>query len=356
MMRNRKVKLGLIGAGGMARGHLKSLAHIPGVEVTAICDVHKKNLSEAAGLAVKSKVSPHNVMKFEQSEDLLAIDEIQAVIIASPNNTHCPITVASLKAGKHVLCEKPMATTVKDCKKMIKAARRSKKILQIGLEYRHAPLYRKVNALIGRGDIGNVRMMWCKEFRDPFVKKIKDWILKEEHSGGSLVEKDCHHFDLFNWMIGAKPVRVSAFGGNEVIYRRRNVIDHAWVITEYENGARTCLGLCFFSPYGNDSLEVGAIGTKGKLESYQSLMKVFTWGRSKSNKSKKTYRVSIPPRIKKISHDGAVYYEQLSFLEAVRKEKKPCPDGEIGKWSVAVPLAAEKAIKEKRVVEIKEVF
>ncbi len=338
----------------MAQGHLRSLSIIPEAEVIAICDTYKKNLDEAGKLAVKLKVSPRNVMKFRRVENLLAVDELQGIIIATPNYTHCPLTVAALKAGKHVLCEKPMATTVKDCEEMIKVARKSEKILQIGLEYRHAPIYQKMNMLIKRGDIGKVQMMWCKEFRGPFLKKVKDWILKEEQSGGSLVEKDCHHFDLFNWMIGAKPIRVSAFGGGEVLYHHRDVIDHAWVITEYENGARTCLGLCFFSPHGNDALEVGAIGSKGKIESYQTPMKIFTWGRAKKNK--RTYRINIPKRIKKRSHNGAVYYEQLSFLKAIKKGTKPYPDGEIGKWSVAVPLAAEKAIKEKRIVGIKEVL
>ena len=338
----------------MAQVHLRSLALIPEAEVIAICDTYKKNLDKGAELAIKLKVSTHNVLKCRQAEALLSADEIQGVIIATPNYTHCPLTVAALKAGKHVLCEKPMATTVKDCEVMIKAAKESRRILQIGLELRHSPLYQKMKEIIKKGNIGKVQMMWCKEFRAPFAKKVKDWILKEEQSGGSLVEKDCHHFDLFNWIIGAKPVWVSAFGGHEVLYHHRDVIDHAWVITEYENGARTCLGLCFFSPHGNDILEVGAIGSKGKLESFHSAMKINTWGRKEPRK--RIYRIDIPPRIKKMSHKGGVYYELVSFLDTIKKGRKPYPDGEVGKWSVAIPLAAEKAVKERRVVEIEEVI
>lgn len=349
-----KTKLGLIGAGQMAQGYLKSLAHIPGAEVIAICDPYRKNLDEGAELAIKLKVSSQNVMRFRHAEALLSLDEIQGVIIATPNHTHCPLTVAALKAGKHVLCEKPMATTVRDCELMIRATKETGRHLQIGLELRYNPLYQKMKKIIKWGAIGKVQMMWCKEFRGPFAKKVKDWILKEEQSGGSLVEKDCHHFDLFNWMIGAKPVRVAAFGGREVLYHHRDVIDHAWVITEYENGARTCLGLCFFSPHGNDILEVGAIGSEGKLESSQSAMRITAWGREKSNK--RTYRINIPSSIKRLSHQGAVYYELIAFIESIRKEKKPYPDGEIGRWSVAIPLAAEKAVREKRVVEIDEVI
>jgi len=102
---------------------------------------------------------------------------------------------------------------------MIKAAKETGKILQIGLELRYTPQYRKMISIIESGGIGKVQMMWCKEFRGPFDKKVKDWILKEKESSGSLVEKDCHHFDLFNWMIGSRPVKVVAFGGQNVEHR-----------------------------------------------------------------------------------------------------------------------------------------
>ena len=354
MDKGNKMKIGVIGTGGMGKGHLKVLSMMKDIELTTICDKYEKNLKDASSLVEKLKIPGYEkLQKLKKFEELLKIEEIEAVLIATPNYTHKDIAIASLELGKNVLVEKPMATNAKDCQKMIDAQMKSGKVLQIGLEYRHAPIYRKMKQLLNKGEIGNPKMLWCKEFRGPFLKKTEDWILQKEKSGGSLVEKDCHHFDLFNWYVESKPVRVTGFGGNEVIYQKRDVLDNAWVIVEYENGARACLGLSFFSPYGND-LEVGVIGNKGKMESYQTPMEITIWKRDKP--LKKVFPVYISPKIKEKSHNGAVYYEWKHFLKAVKGMEKPYPDGEIGKWSVAVPEAAEISIKEKRVVEIEEVI
>jgi len=357
----RKINIGVIGTGCMGRGHLKSLNSIDEAKLIAICDSHNPSLGEAAKLVSK------NVLKFKNYHDLLSLKEIEGVIIATPNYTHSRITIDALKAGKHVLCEKPMATTIKDAREMIKISKNTGKILQIGLELRHSPQYQKMASIVKSDRIGKVQMMWCKEFRNSYAKKVEDWILKEKESGGSLVEKDCHHFDLFNWMIKSKPIKVVAFGGQNAEYKfkgrfakRKNkdtkvdVIDNAWVITEYENGVRSCLGLCFFSPYGNDTLEVGAIGDKGKLESFQSRKEIITWKREK--KIKKTYKIAIPPKIEKISHAGAVYYEQKEFFTCIKKNKKPFVSGEVGLASIAIPLAAEKSIREGRLVYLSEIY
>lgn len=357
----KKIKIGVIGTGQMGRGHLRSLRFIDGAEVVAICDVYKMSMDKA------SKFVTRGVLRFRDYRDLLSVREIDGVIVSTPNFTHSRISVDALRAGKHVLCEKPMATNIRDARKMIEASRKTDRILQIGLELRYAPQYCKMYSIIKSGRIGKVEMMWCKEFRGPFAKKVRDWILKEKESGGSLVEKDCHHFDLFNWMIGSRPLKVVAFGGQNVEYKykgkftklkdkgtRVDVIDNAWVITEYENNARSCLGLCFFSPYGNDVLEVGAIGDRGKLESFQSLKKIITWGRQKKNK--RVYNITIPSEVEKLSHNGAVYYEQKEFIECIRRHKKPFVTGEVGLTSIAIPIAAEKSIKEERIVYLSEIY
>lgn len=352
-MKGDPVKIGIIGTGQVCRGHLRTINLLKGIELLALCDIHEANLRNASHYVEELKIPGWKTLQtFRKYEDLLKIEDLEAVLIATPNYTHKDFAIASLESGKHVLCEKPMATQARDCEEMVKVWRKSRKVLQIGLEYRHAPLYRRMKQLLEKGEIGNPRILWCKEFRGPFAKKSEDWILQKEKSGGSLVEKDCHHFDLFNWYVESTPVRVSGFGGNEVIYQKRDILDHAWVIVEYENGARACLGLCFFSPYGNDILELGIIGDEGKMESYQTSMEIIIWKRRKP--SKKVFPVYIPPHIRKSSHNGAIYYEWRHFLEAVRGAEKPYPNGEIGKWSVAVPEAAEISVKEKRVVEIKE--
>ncbi|MCD6219382.1 Gfo/Idh/MocA family oxidoreductase [Candidatus Calescamantes bacterium] len=348
------MKLGIIGTGANGRGHIQVISLFKNINIVALCDPNRNSLSKAEEVLREKGLYSPSIKKFRNYEELLKIEEIDAVLISTPNYTHKEITIASLEAGKHVLCEKPMATNAKECQEIIKAQKRAGKALQIGLEYRHAPIYQKMKQLIQKGEVGKPWVLWCKEFRGPFAKKVEDWILQRDKSGGSLVEKDCHHFDLFNWFAKSRPLRVSGFGGNEVIYQKRDILDHAWVIVEYENGARACLGLCFFSPYGNDILEVGIIGDKGKIESYQNTMEIILWKRSKP--LKKVFPIYISPKIGETSHNGSMYYQWKHFLKVVEGEAEPFPGGEIGLWSVAVPEAAEKAIEEKRIVEVKEVL
>lgn len=87
----------------------------------------------------------------------------------------------------------------------------------IGHELRYSPFFQKVKSLVDAGDIGRPRMVWTREFRGPFQPKSQNWIQDKRHSGGILVDKNCHQFDLMNWWAGVRPVRVAAFGANAVM-------------------------------------------------------------------------------------------------------------------------------------------
>lgn len=355
----KDINIGIIGVGSMGRLHLKNLVAINGCKIIAICDNCQESLNKAC------EIVNRKIKQFNNYGKLLDLKEIDAVIIVTPNYTHREITVAALKAGKHVLCEKPMATTVKDCDDIIEASKNVSKVLQIGLELRYTTMYLRIASFVSHGFIGRVQMMWYKEFRGPFGKKVNDWILKSKKSGGTLVEKACHYFDLFNWIVKAKPVKVVAFGGQNVEYRDKGsyakrkdkwtkveVIDNAWVIIEYENGVRTCLGLSLFAPFGKE-FEFGVIGDKGKLEAFHFAQKINLWKKNKPRK--KSYKIIVPSKIKSLSHMGGIYYELKSFLYSIRNNKKPIVSGEIGRDSVLVAIAAEKSIQEGRVIYIDEI-
>ncbi len=340
---SRKIKVGVIGCGQMGQEHIKCLTLSGKAEIVALSDPYERNLKEAL------KIFPYVPRIFKSYQELLSLGEIEAVIIATPNYTHKDISISALRAGKHVLCEKPMSITPQDCQEMIRERERSGKILQIGLELRHHNLYRKFYELVKNGEIGKVQLLWCHEFRGPFLKKVNDWILDPRKSGGSLVEKNCHHFDFFNWVIGAKPLKVSALGGEDLVYKGKKMLDNAWVITEYENGARSCLGLSLFSP--TDSLRMGAVGENGSIESYENeaLRIVVT-----KAKGKKVYNIEVPPEIKRVGHNGATYNEVVSFLKSVEQNKTPIPALWEAKMSVLLPYIAQKSIEEGRTILLEE--
>ena len=347
------MRLGIIGTGQVCWGHVEAIAKIREIEIVALCDPYPRSLKKIKEVLEKEKISsPYR--EFRNYRELLRMEEVEAVLIATPNYTHRDIAIESLEQGKHVLCEKPLATTVRECREIMETVKRTGKKLQVGLELRHSPLYQKVKTLLDKKEIGKPWLLWYKEFRGPFLKKVGDWILQKEKSGGSLVEKDCHHFDLFNWYVKKKPLRVTGFGGNQVIYRDRDVLDHAWVVVEYEGGAKACLGLCFFSPYGHETPQAGIIGDKGKMDISEVHLEITLWKRAKP--LKKVYPVYVPPDIKEIFHMGSGYYQWKHFLKVVKGEAEPFPDAEIGLWSVAIPQAGEIAIAERRIVEIEEVL
>lgn len=360
-MRKDLVGLGLIGCGGMGQGHLGSLKHVAEARVVAVADPHETNRSHAVAQYVPEAKA------FSDYRELLELDEVDAVLIAIPNSLHAEATIASLEAGKHVLCEKPMATTVTDCDRMIDAAQRSAKVLQIGLELRYSPVFRKMEELAGAKVFGEVCMMWCREFREPFGKKVGDWMVQQRFSGGSLNEKDCHHFDLFNWIIGAEPVSVFASGGSDAVYadggenmglwRDRkdpathiDVLDNAFVIVDYSTGARACLALCFFAP--GVPLELEAVCPDGRMVSFEEKLQLTTFSHVTGERCHYDFAAGTQHRA--LSHGGHVLSEQRDFVRCLLEGDQPMNNGHVGKWASVLPLAAELSVAEKRVVTIAE--
>jgi len=346
----------------MGMAHLLFLNNVVAdrVKVEALCDLDAKEVSACAELF------PYEVKIFDDYRRLLEIDDIDAVLISTPNHIHKHIAIDAFKAGKHVFCEKPLANTLEDCDEIIAAATQAKKFLQVGLVYRYSPLYRKMHRLIADGEIGPVHMMWCKELLGSFYGQ---WRFKESLSGGSIVEKNCHHFDIFNWMIGSRPRKVCAFGGQNVMKRGEtveaivmdtgeinvvsdsDVIDNAFIIIEYENGARAELTLCFFSPFGND-LEIGAVGEKGKLESWVKSHLIHLWKNSDCGEMQAIEPDSDVTQYG-VFHTGA-YLQHIDFADCILNDSPPFCDGEIGRQSIIIALAAQKSIKENRIVNIDE--
>ena len=149
--------------------------------------------------------------------DALIGADVDAVVLSTPGFTHADLTERCLRAGKHVFAEKPVMTTREGCRRMVELAEKYPKLaIVINHELRYSIFYGKVKQLIAAGEVGRPQLGWCKAMRGPFVKKVGNWIQDQRYSGGAMVDVSSHHYDLLNWYIGAKPKRVSAFGGKAV--------------------------------------------------------------------------------------------------------------------------------------------
>jgi len=225
------------------------------------------------------------------------------------------------------------------------------------------------------GGVGRIQQVGIREHREPFYPKVDDWNRFSANTGGTLVEKCCHYFNLMDLILREQPLRVFASGGQRVnhldeVYagQRSDILDSAYVVVEYPSGARAMLDLCMFAENTVDNEHITVVGDEGKLE---SLLPSLTlrhgrredWGRrqawgqpSGTGKGVNVRRV-WDTNIKYAGHHfGASYIEHQRFAAAIRAGQPPEIALEEGLRAVATGLAAHKSIDEGRVVALAEVL
>ncbi|SFI98478.1 Predicted dehydrogenase [Paenibacillus sp. UNC496MF] len=361
-----KLRMGFIGVGDMGSHHCIGFDLLDGVEVKYICDMNEANVART--LAELKHGRPAVCADYRE---LLDKDDLDAVVVSVPNYKHREVAVAFLEAGKHVFLEKPVAHTLADCDAILEAAAKHEQVLQIGLVYRYSNLYRRMAKEVGNGRLGGVKLMWCKEFRDPFPPA--DWFYDKDKSGGAIVEKDCHHFDIFNWMIGANPVRVFASGGQHVMKRgERNlitnsythypaktivdtsIVDHAFITIDYDNGSKANLGLCMYLKPKNlmgEGLEIGLIGDNGGQMVARNDKVIDIAGGADSTRERLDMDVTSDSILG--GHTGG-QTQRIEFVRCIAEGERPFASGEVGRSALLIALAAEKSIAEERYVYLEE--
>jgi myo-inositol 2-dehydrogenase/D-chiro-inositol 1-dehydrogenase len=243
-----EIRYGVIGTGMMGVEHIANVNALPGARVVAIADPHEPSRDAGAAAAADP------VSVYADHRDLLAAGECDAVVIASPNMTHVDVLADVLATDVHVLVEKPLCTTVDDCERVVAMAADRQAMVWVGLEYRYMPPVAALVRAVRDGAVGRPHMIAIREHRFPFLVKVGDWNRFNRNTGGTLVEKCCHFFDLMNLIADSDPVRVFASGGQAVNHlderydgETPDILDHAFVTVEYANGIRAMLDLCMFA-------------------------------------------------------------------------------------------------------------
>lgn len=197
MPRKTKVRVGIIGCGGIAFGkHLPSLSRLDNVEIVAFCD-----LIEERALKAAKEYGAKNSLVCKDYRELLENKNIDVVHVCTPNRSHSEITVAALEAGKHVMCEKPMAKDVKGAKAMLEAAKRTGKKLTIGYQNRFRADSQHLKQICERGDLGEVYFAKAHAIRRRAVPTWGVFLNEEEQGGGPLIDIGTHALDLTLWMM-----------------------------------------------------------------------------------------------------------------------------------------------------------
>ncbi len=220
-----KINVAILGAGGLGETVIKHLRDCPQAGRIVAYDIRKERLEELKKL--------HNVDVSADLNQVLADPTIRVVFITSSNDSHKALTIAALEAGKAVMCEKPMATTLADAEEMVNAAEHTKGFLQIGFELRYSKLYTKVKDWIDEGLLGQVVNTHCLYCSSVYTKDA--WRNKLS-AGDTFPERLSHYVDLTRWWIGSEVSEVySACSPNVVPYTE--VRDNYHTTYRFKNGA-----------------------------------------------------------------------------------------------------------------------
>ena len=364
-MMTERVRYGLIGAGMMGREHIRNLALIEGAEVTAVSDpdAEQRRLSAEAAGGAKT---------FERHGDLLASGLVDALVIVSPNDTHKAILDDILSSGRvlPILVEKPVCIDEADVEKLRAGFKSYKAPVWVAMEYRYMPPVAELRREIAQGSVGAAKMIAIREHRFPFLHKVGDWNRFSTRTGGTLVEKCCHFFDLMRLLAGDEPVRVFASGAADVNHRDElyggrtpDILDNAFVIVDFKSGLRAALDLCMFAEGSYWQEEIAVTGPLGKVEAFIPGPARFWPGQAeraseivvsaRAGKMPERRKVHVDARVLKAGdHHGSTYFQHQKFNAVVRRGGAVEVTLEDGLRAVLIGLAAERSIKERRAVEI----
>ena len=349
------LRYGIIGSGMMGVEHIENLVHTDGVEVTAIADPDPGS-REYAGSIVP------NAAHYTNHESMVADGVCDAVVVASPNMTHVDVLRDLLATDLHILIEKPLCTTVDDCYTVLELAEGRDAITWVGLEYRYMPPIARLIDEVEAGAVGTPKMISIREHRFPFLEKVGDWNRFSENTGGTLVEKTCHFFDLMCHIMPGRPERVFASGAQDVnhldeVYDGRvpDILDNAFVIVDFDDGGRGMLDLCMFAEATHNQEELSVIGEKGKVEALipEDVVYIGRRGEHWIGQAEKHHVHDDSIKYEGL-HDGSSYVEHQKFRDAVLGIAEPEVSLMDGLLSVAIGAAAHRSIDEGRPVMLDE--
>jgi len=260
------INFGVIGTGDRGAGLINIMNDIPELNVISCCDILPFRLQK--GIANTSR----KAKGYSDYRKLLEQKDIDAILVATPFNTHSQIAIDAIDAGKHVFCEKTMAKGFDGIIQLRDKVNNSDKIFQTGHQYHSSRLYRHVVELIQNGKVGKVTAIecqwnrngnWRRPVTDSNLERAINWRMYREYSGGLVAELCSHQIDFANWVLNATPDQVLGVGGIDYWKDGRETFDNVHLIYSYPNGVKatfTCL-----TSNSKDDYQIKVMGDKGTL-------------------------------------------------------------------------------------------
>lgn len=247
---NRKIKLGLVGAGGIAEfSHLPGIVSLDNVELNAVCDVVEERARKAA-----VKYNAKEV--YTDYEEMIKKADIDAVDICTPVFLHAPVAIEALKQGKHVLVEKPLARNSKEAETIVDAAMKSGRQVSAMFNMRYMPVNIQIKNAIENGDLGKIYMARIRDGHsgpEVVMPYMGSWIFDKEKSGGGCVLDEIHDIDLLCWWLGDVD---SVSAEISTMAKKTEVEDNAAAILRFKSGAIASMEISWTQIAGSGSTEI----------------------------------------------------------------------------------------------------
>jgi predicted dehydrogenase len=353
------MRFALIGTGLMAQEHLRNLALVNATKVIALVDPEPSSLDWAAATLGGAATA---AARFTNVPDMLAATRPDAVIIASPNHTHHAVLQPLFGTGIHILCEKPLATTTADANALAAQAAHHNGVFWVGMEYRFMPPVAAFIAQVHAGRTGRLQRLSILEHRFPFLPKVNDWNRFSANTGGTMVEKCCHFFDLMRHILQSEPIRVSCSGAMDVNHQderynnqKPDIMDNAYTIVDFANGTRAMLDLCMFAEGAEEQEMLTAIGDAARLDVAIPSGTIRHAPRVPLLQPKQITRTHVPVDTAVLQaghHHGATYFQLLAFLNAVTAGGPVLVTAQDGARAVAMGAAAEESARTHQTISL----
>jgi predicted dehydrogenase len=361
------LRYGFIGCGMMGQEHLRNLAMIPDTEVTTIFEPDAGMRQESARLVEARFVG--------SEEAVLQAPDVDALVITSPNFLHAgQLQQIAEVRPLPLLVEKPVCTSLSQLRTLEALSRSYPEPIWVAMEYRYMPpIARLVEEVHSGVSLGKIVSLSIREHRYPFLSKVGDWNRFNENTGGTLVEKCCHFFDLMRFILQSEPIRIFGSGGQDVNHldeeydgRIPDILDNAFVVVDFASGQRAMLELSMFADGSWYQESVAVVGSLGKVECQVPGPTRF-WPRSslgesptplltlspREPKGPQTLEVPVDPQLLEAGdHNGSTFYQHERFARVLRGAQAVEVTLLDGLKAVLMGLAAHRSIATGQVVDL----
>ena len=357
---DEKIRVGIIGTGDRGTGLASGINAINDLTVIAGCDILPFRLDAFVAVAGKG------VKTYQDYRKMLDNKDVDAVIIASPLYLHKQMVFDAIDAGKHIYCEKTMTYNTEEAIQVAKKVRSSRKVFQVGHQYRNYPLYSTVYEKIKAGDIGEVKHFICdynlnsqirRPVPDPKLERTINWRMYREYSGGLTAELSSHQIDAINYLLDGHPIKITGFGSINQWKDGREIFDNINLVMEYPQHITGTVS-CHLSN-AHQAYVIKVLGTKGSIEIHRDKAFYYPEQSALAGTPKQTAIVdgvsgatlntehgkAYPVKVELKQGYDATTYALLDFVTCIRSNKIPESNIETGRMAAITVDMANSAME-----------